>query len=289
MAQNTVRHSQSRSSETNRAPSPAVWGNCPLASLLADPGRGLVFFDDFQDLPVTPSDLTTTIAFGKYKAYAATGCTISRVTSINSVETQGGAVQIAMDTDNDEAAFGQVQGSFYLSGDPTTSGKLWLEICYAQNSIATDLAATFIGLGEVDAFTFGANVPMNSGDAISNSGSMIGFRIEEDGTGVIDTVYSDRATSFTNINDDVDIDLAANTFKKLGMVYDPNETEKCVRFFIDNVEDSTYLSRSALTALTNLDANPLGLMWAVAADSGGTSFKSYVKWWRVAQLFPNEP
>ena len=155
------------------------------------------------------------------------------------------------------------------------------------------MAATFIGLGEVDAFTLAANVPMNSGDAIDNSGAMIGFRIEEDGLGVVDTVYSDRATSFTNIGDTEGGTLVAHTFKKLGFIYDPQLTGTdsgrpencCVRFFQDNQLCATGLTKSTLTGLTNLDANALGLLWATAADSGGTSFLGSLKWWRVAQLF----
>ena len=115
---------------------------------------------------------------------------------------------------------------------------------------------------------------------------MIGFRIEEDGLGVIDTVYNDRATSFTNIGDTEGGTPTAFTFRKLGMYYDPRESTNCVRFYADNVELSSKLSNS-LTGTTNLDANPLGFMAAWCADSAGTSFIGYLKWVAVCQLFPN--
>jgi len=289
---NPIQFTLSGSADTSRDPSPAIWGDCPVLEILLGEKKGIYFYDNFQDLPLAPT-LTTQIAFGKYKAYAAAGCTIQRVSAINSVELQGGCLQIALDTDNDEAAIAQAYPSYLLSGLTTNSGKLWFECCYAQNSVATNMAATFIGLGEVDAFTLAANVPMNSGDAIDNSGAMIGFRIEEDGLGVVDTVYSDRATSFTNIGDTEGGTLVAHTFKKLGFIYDPQLTGTdsgrpencCVRFFQDNQLCATGLTKSTLTGLTNLDANALGLLWATAADSGGTSFLGSLKWWRVAQLF----
>lgn len=285
-AQNTFLVQNYGSADTRRVRSPNVWKGIPFEELLAAPGQrnGMAFYDDFQDLPLAPT-LTTQVAFGKYKAYAASGCTISRVSAVNSVELAGGALQIAMDTDDDEASICQAYPSYLLSGLNTNSGPFAAEFCYAQNSIVTNLAATFFGLFEVEQYTLAANTPMNSGDAITNTGSMIGFRIEEDGLGVVDTVYSDRATSFTNVGDTEGGTLAANTFTKFGIRYDPDDVLRCVRFYVNNLECSTAITRAALRALTNLDANALGIGWAVAADSAGTSFAGYMKWWAAAQMF----
>jgi hypothetical protein len=283
---NSVNWRRNLSADTYRTPSPAIWADCPVRDLIEDPGKGLYFFDDFQDLPLAPT-LTTQIAFGKYKAYAASGCTINRLSAVNSVELQGGCLKVGMDTDNDEASIAQAYASYLLSGLTSNSGKLWFECCYAQNSVATNMASVFVGLAETDAFTLAANAPHNSGDAIDNSGSMIGFRIEEDGLGVIDTVVSDRATSFTNIGDTEAGTLTANTFRKLGFVYDPaGPSDSVITFYANNQALTTKISKSTLTGYTNLDANSLGLLLSVAADSAGTSFEAYLKWWRVAQLFP---
>ena len=292
MAQNTVRHRQNGTSLTNRAPSPNIWSDCPVEALIADPGLGLYFFDDFNDFPLAGTQ-TTQIGHGRYKVYNTGSGQVTRVSTIDSTEIMGGALQIALDTDNDSGAIAQSYANYLLSGLTSNSGKLWYEVCYAQSSVATNMAAGFLGLAEVDQLTLSSTVPFNNGDAISNSGSMIGFRIEEDGLGVIDTVYSDRATSFTNVENDTDAvsgtgDLVANTFKKLGMVYDPAalDPDRMITFYVDNVELQTAVSKDTLTGLTNLDANCLGLLAAFDADSAGTSFNAWLKWWRVAQLFP---
>lgn len=285
MARNSVTFGRERSSDTNRDPSPAIWADCPVHDLIENPGKGVYFYDDFQDLPLAPT-LTTQIAFGKYKAYAAAGCTISKLSVVNSAEVLFSCLNINMDTDDDEASIAQAYPSYRMSGVEGTDGKLWFECCYAQDSIATNMASVFVGLAEVEQFTLGANIPHNSGDAINNSGSMIGFRIEEDGLGVVDTVISDRATSFTNIGDTEAGTLAANTFRKFGFVYDPSRTSDCVRFYANNSILDTKISRTTLTGYTNLDANALGLLLSVAADSAGTAFDCYMKWWRVAQLAP---
>jgi hypothetical protein len=275
------------STSTDDYPTPALWRQLPVEfdRLIALKNLGIAFHDDFTDFPLAGTQ-TTQIGHGRYKLYAAAGCSIAPVTAIASTESMGAKLAISMDTDNDEAAIAQSYPTFLLSGDRSTSGPLVFEACYAQNSIATNMAAVFFGLAETDLFTLAANVPMNSADAIDASGSMIGFRIEEDGLGVVDTVRSDRATSFTNIGDTEGGTLAANTFKKFGMVYDPSRSADCITFYVDGIACATELSRTALQAFTNLDANPLGLLWAVAADSAGTSFAGYMKWWRVAQLNP---
>lgn len=283
---NTMRYAGNLgSADTTRTPSPNVWKDCPVRDIQEGVRNGVYFYDDFQDFPLIGTQ-TTQIAHGKYKVFATTGSSITRVSAVNSVEIAGGALSATIDTDNDSASIAQSYPSYLLSGLTTTSGKLWFECCYAQNSLVTNLAGVFIGLAEVEQWTLATGVPFNGGDAITNSASAIGFRIEEDGLGVIDTVYSDRATSFTNIGDADSALTAANTFIKLGMKYDPADKEgKAVRFYANNLELTNSLSNAALVALTNLDANALGLLFATVGDSAGTTFANYLKWWRVAQVF----
>lgn len=284
---NSILPRQNGSSDTSRLPSPALWSRCPWEDIV-NPNSGVdgvAFYDDFQDLPLQGT-LTTQIAAGRYKVFGDTGNTITRVMSINSAIVSGGALQFELDTDNDEVAMAQSYPSYSMTGLPATDGKLWFEICYAQNSVATNMASVFLGLANVAAVTLSTTVPLNDGNAIDASMYGIGFRIEEDGLGVIDTVYTDGATSFTNVGDTEGGTLTAYTFKKLGMFYDPNDSAKCIRFFADNVELTSAVSRSTLTGLTNLDAAGLGLLMAFCADSGGTSFDGYVKWVRIAQLAP---
>lgn len=273
------------SADTTRKLSPNIWADCPIRDIIERKTRNGIFrYDDFSDLPLAPT-LTTQIAFGRYKAFANTGCAIDRVTTINSVEVAGGALRQTIDTDNDGVSIADAYPSFLLSGLTSNSGPLWFECCYAQKSLVTNMAAVFIGLAETEQWTQANGVPFNAGDPITNSASAIGFRIEEDGLGVVDTVYSDRATSFTNIGDTEGGTLVAYTFTKFAMKYDPNETDNCIRFYVNNQELSTKLTRAALIARTNLDANALGLLWASCGDSAGTTFEGYMKWWACSQLF----
>jgi len=271
--------------DTSRTPSPNIWGDCPWRDLKEGVKNGIAFYDDFADFPLVGTQ-TTQINHGRYKVFASSGSLVSRLSAVNSVEIPGGVLAHAIDTDNDSVSIAWSYPSLMMTGLPSNSGKLWFECCYAQNSLLTNMAGTFIGLAEVEQWTLAAGVPFNGGDAITNSAAAIGFRLKEDGLGVIDTVYSDRATSFTDIGAAAGTLSAAYAFTKLGMKYDPADKEgKAVRFYKDNLELTTSLSNAALIALTNLDANALGLLWATVADSAGTSWLSYMKWWKVAQVF----
>lgn len=276
--------------DTARKPSPQIWSHCPWDKLANPraPGRsGIAFYDDFVDWPLQPS-LATQVGTGKYKAFGDSGNTITRVMSINSALVPGGALQVALDTNNDQVTLAQSYPSFLLTGLASNSGRLWFECCYSQNSIATNMASVFIGLAEVDQWTLSSSVPWDDAGAFTGTNAAaIGFRIDEDALGVIDTVRTDRASAITNIGDDEAGTITAYTFRKLGMFYDPKDANRCVRFFANGVELATALTRAQLTALTYLDAGGLGLIWASNADTAATSFQGYMKWWACAQELPN--
>ena len=254
-----------------------------------DPNYALFFYDDWRDFPLIGTQ-TTQIAHGKYKVFHTTAGTCVPVSTVNSVELQRSVLSFNPDTDNDSGSIAQAYPSYLLSGDPATSGKLAFECRVAVNNVATNGIGWMIGLGEVDQWTLATGVPMNGGDAITNAASFVGFRSKEDlvsSAKTIDSVYSDRATSFTDIQATIG-SMTAYTFVKLGFVYDPNDTTNCLKFYVDGVLQSTVVSRSTLTGLTNLDANALGLIAACVADSAGTSSVFYIDWWTVCQLRPGQ-
>jgi hypothetical protein len=269
--------------------SPSIWHDCPLSRIRNGEVQGS-FIETVNwttDFPLAGTQ-TTQIAHGKYKVFATADGTVAPVSAINSVEKFGGALKFTAGTtsDNESLSVAQSYPSFRMSGTTTDSGKLWFEAEIAISSIATNTIGFFLGLAEVELWTLATGVPFNAGDAITNSASAIGFRKEEDGLGVVDSVYSDRATSFTNIGD-AEGSMAANTLIKYGLVYDPLETTNCVTFWENGVKLTTALSRSALVALTNLDANALGIMFSQINDASADAVASYITRWRCFQLGPN--
>ncbi|HVL15843.1 MAG TPA: hypothetical protein VM529_24945 [Gemmata sp.] len=283
MSLNSVSMMRNLTADTRRNLSPAVWGQFPIASILSKDVDGIFKYDDFSNLGLAPT-LTTQIGWDGYKAFANTGCTISKISAVNSVELPGGTLEFALDTDNDSASLARAYPDLLISSG---AGKIVFEACYAQASVATNMAATIFGLAEVEQWTLANAVPLNASDAITNAASFIGFKVEEDGLGVVDTCYSDRATSLTDIGAAEGGTLVAYTFKKFGMVIDLNtyDPDDAVRFYADNRLLATKMSRSSLAALTNLDANGLGPIFATCADSGGTAHRGYLKWWAWGQVY----
>lgn len=271
------------SAQTGSGPSRGLWGECPILSILDGTIDGIIFDDHFVDFPLIATQ-TTEINHGRYKIFNTGSGVTGPVSAVNSVELGGGIMRISVDTNNDSGSIAQSYESFMLTGLTSNSKKLWFEGRLAFTPITTNGIGWFLGLAETALWTLATGVPFNAGDPITNSAAAIGFRKEEDGLGVIDTVYSDRATSFTNIGD-ADTSVAANTFIKLGMIYDPADSDATVRFFADGIQLDTVLTNAALLALTNLDANALGLLFSVVADSSGTSGVGYLDWWRCVQLF----
>ena len=267
--------------------SPNIWDDCPM-QLIRDgilPGS-YVEKNGWGDFPLAGTQ-TTQIGFSDYKLFATADGTIAPVSAINSVERVGSVLALTAGTtsDNESLSIAQAYPSFYLSGSASTSGKLWFEAEIGVSSILTNTVGFFVGLAETELWTLATGVPFNAGDAITNSASAIGFRKEEDGLGVIDTVYSDRATSFTNAGD-AESSIAANTLKKFGMVYNPAETTDCITFYANGLPLTTKVSRTTLTGLTNLDANALGVMAAVICDSAADGTKFFLSKWRCFQLAP---
>lgn len=264
--------------------SPFIWGDCPFEQIKLGQLPGSTFEIKPENFPLAATQ-TTQIDHGNLKVFATANGTIAPVSAIGGVERVGAALALTAGStsDNESLSIAQSYPSFLMSGSASNSGKLWFEAEIGVSSILTNTVGIFCGLAETDLLVLATGVPFNAGDAITNSAAAIGFRKEEDGLGVIDTVRSDRATSFTNIGD-ADSSIAVNTLTKFGMVYDPNDVNRCVRFYKNGVELSNALSRATLTGLTNLDANALGFLLAVICDSGADGVAVYLSKARVAQL-----
>lgn len=269
------------SGDTNRNPSPNIWGDCPVLSILEGSIAGQYIFDDFNDYPLVGTQ-TTEIAHGRYKVFNTGSGVVTNVSTVNSVELGKGILAIGVDTDNDSGSIAQSYPSFLLT---STARKLWFETRLCYTPITTNGIGWFVGLAETELWTLATGVPFNAGDAITNSASAIGFRKPEDDTTTHDTVYSDRATSFTAVGDGEGTYDTAYEMVKLGMVFDPDAAAADrIVFYENGLPLSTKVSHATLTGLTYLDANALGLLLAVVADSAGTSGYVFADWWRAAQL-----
>lgn len=267
---------------TSRLPSPAIWADCPVAGIREGSIDGFYFEDDFTSF-LLPGTQTSEINLGPYKVYnTGSGTVITDAMPHSTTPGQaGGIISMLCDTAGDQSVIGTHASPFLLT--TTQSGKLWFEARVATTSILTAMGQWFVGLCESAVVTYGAAIPLADADATASTCAMIGFNRLEDGLGVLNTSYTDHAAVWTDIQAAANSTLAANTWIKLGMKVDFSNAQRCVKFFVDNVECSTAMTRAALLATTHLDAKGLGPCMAFFADTSGTADYTYLDWWRVYQ------
>lgn len=268
---------------TDRGPSAGVWGDCPVTiqDLRNDPTLGWFFDDDFTDFGL-PGTQTTEINLGRYKVYntgAGKVITDSMPTATGTA-TRGGIISMLCDTAGDQSVIGTHACPFSLNA---SAGKLWFEGRIATTSIATNMTHIFFGLGNNADVTFGAAIPLADADATGTAVALAGFTRLEDGLGVLNTSYTDEAASYTHVQTSAG-SIAANTWIKLGMKFDPNGGSNCLSFYVNGAKTTTSLSATTLAALTHLDASGLGPVFAQFADSAGTANYAYLDWWRCIQI-----
>ncbi len=298
MAVKTIEYQLAPQTQTDRRHSQTIWYDCPWDQIANGEKDGVAYADDFNDLPLTPT-LTTQIAYGRYKAYAASTNTITNVGTVNSVVVPGGVLQLAeggSGASADNICVGQAYPSYFLSGSVSTSQKLWFECRVAISTLTANHGAFFVGLvettGTFHAFDNTHPFTSNTGLAIDNGGAMVGWKTQMAQTisGQLNAVYSDRATSFTFVGASNAADgtlSAAYTFTKLGFVYDPSEKSgNQIKFYQDGVYVGQAISATTLAGTTNLKANALGLgLFWVGGSAVASGDAMYMDWWRCAQLY----
>lgn len=266
---------------SERGPSPSIWSTCPWMDIQGDPNVGYAFFDDFLEFGL-PGTQTTQINLGKYKVYnTGSGEVITDAVPHDATPMgEGGIISMLCDTAGDQSVIGTHACPYSLS---SSSGKLWFEARVACTSIATATSHWFVGLGNNCDVTFGAAIPLADADATGTAVALIGFNRLEDGLAVLNASYTDEAAVYTDVKASIGT-LAANTWIKVGFVYDPADTTNTIRFFVNGTPSVTVMSAATLAALTHLDASGLGPIFAAFADTSGTAEYHYLDWWRVAQL-----
>lgn len=270
--------------DTARDWSGNIWTDCPWDEVRSGVRDGVWFEDDFQDYTL-PGTQTTQVAQGRYKAYCATAgqWAVDNMPHSTTAGVAGGIISGLCDTDGDAMSIGTEACPFLLT--TTQQGKIWFEARIATTSILTNMGQLFCGLGENHVTTFSSTVPLGNADATSSAIAMIGFNRLEDGLGVLNTSYADHSATWTDVQAAANSTLAANTWIKLGMKINFKDLTRCVRFYVNNVECSSAITKAILLATTFMDVSGVGPLLAFYADSAGTADYVYIDRWRACQTF----
>lgn len=284
MAVKTIRPKLNRgSANTDRNPSPNIWGDCPWEAILAGQIDGVTFFDDFLSFPKTPA--TTEGNWSQYAQFSSTGGTITAGTGV------GGEAIFASDDDNEGASIRTLATPFKIIR--TAGYKFWFEARVKTSTITDTKHGFFLGLMENAALT--ATVPIAAAGTLADQ-NFVGFhRLEGDGD-ALDTVYKADGVTQVTVGTDA-VTLVADTYVKVGMVFDTAEdplvhdtsnagsNRGVLSFYLNNLRltDTKQIPTAAGTDFPN-DVG-LGLVFAVLNATGTTPGNSTIDWWKAAQVF----
>lgn len=236
MAVNKVDYRATRIEDTNRGHSPQIWGDCPIQELIEDPSRGFYYREDFTLVSqyVTPTITSEAGYSSGYKAFGSSGATILSA----GIENGGGLALVTAGTDNHSVNLQMLALPFKIN---RSNGPLWYEARVKINSIADTVSGFFVGL--LESVTLTAIVPITAAGAIADK-NIVGFhRLEGDGD-QLDTIYKADGVTQVTVKGDALGDLptttalAANTFIKVGMKYEPtgNKGAYQLKFFVNGYE-----------------------------------------------------
>jgi hypothetical protein len=320
MAVNTIAFQSNMSANANRGPSDVIWSNCPWNSLVENPELGMTFFDDFNSSGLTNVDATggavrgSSMGWGFYMAQASTG---------SDQALEGGVLGIGSTTQNRGVTLIGMTGGFRIITTSTLAYNraLWFEARFARSSVATTDGDYFVGLciPALSSSLVRANYPITTTiDTLdSTNGTFLGFHSNQStGTrgGPTEIAFTfnlaggtiNYPTGLTTCLGSANIAqtvLAANTFVKVGFMFDPNAINaivssatarqtlgntrrKVIRIFVNGVEEPTFLSSDDVQNATAGQAFPTGFMAPCVAvmPGAGAGARMQIDWIRVAQL-----
>lgn len=260
---------------SGNGPSYNVWHDCPWSEALEDPNIGYGYYDEFHTYDSTATTVRNASGTPTFEGSAQI-----RGTAGTTAATAGGLLEIFNTADGDEAALevgGAANGPYMISTTAGDAKKLWFE-CRIKNSLIDDLSNWFVGLAAPGS---GVASFHNTAGTDYADVSFIGFTQHEDDGDSIDFTYQANGQAFSNLFvADVPV---ADTFAKLGFVYDPKAVAaERIAIYVDNVKQSTFVTNTLITTNTFPEAEGLGPL--IATESSTTNDRTLtMDWWRVFQ------
>lgn len=223
----------------------------------------------------TYTDLFSEMA---YTSYIDTGGTLTQL-----ADEDGGVLALTTDgTDEDEIWLVAGDGTGPLGFISDTAGSDYItafEVRYKINTIANSAMSHYVGLSSPAAAA--ADIVTDATGAFAGD-AFIGFRTLLDGD-AIDFVYKAAGQTLVVTITGAAVPVA-DTFLKLGFIYDPTApAAKRIKVYVDNVEESTYVTSTNIAAATFPDAEALTFR-AGYKNTTAVAGELALDWWAFAQV-----
>ena len=262
------------SADNGRAKSPAIWGDCPVLSILDGSVAGMILDDDFCQGGLLTSPSTSAALVGMpYSGFGSSGATVTYSDEI------GGGITLSETTDNEAASIFSLSHCFQLG---LTKGPFWFEARIKPSLTATTEQGMFIGLHDSTAKS--VTVPLGAAAGAMSDANYVGFHKLDTDLTSIKTVY--KANTVTGVTlETCTSALTLATYVKLGFKKD---AEGLLSFYIDGLKQgTTYQILEDAPVLDtafpcDVTMAPILAIMLGAAASDNTMI---MDWWRCVQLY----
>ena len=317
MAVQSVLYAGNFTASTRRLWSPAVWAGYNWDAQISGINPGKNFFDDFlvaSNISSATSGGAVAAGMGQWSTYAYQGG------YVGDAAVDGGVINLGSDGDQEGVTLLSSAGSYRIVTTSTLAlnPRLVFECRIAKSTITSGKMDAFVGLmtPSLSSNLPAAAQPITTTDGtLSTTPGFLGFFL--DGTtsshggptevGVAFNLASGTVNYPTNLQTLMastgQTVLAADTYVKLGMVYDPNAPlalvttatarqtagtyrRKLIRFFVNGVEAPTFLTTDDVQNATAGQAFPTGFMAPVISTmnlTGSTPGVLRADWLRCSQ------
>lgn len=227
--QNTLGQEESGSGLTS-----SLWADCPLDSIKNGAIPGIIVEPPLEMYESTATTVENMCGLPTFEG----DCTV------NGVAAAGGGVALFGTTDNEEASLavcGATSAPFVIPADSASGKKLWFEVEIKKSIITADTGGFFVGLTSEGAAV--ADFMADAGADFSDV-DLLGFWNLE-GEANIDAICQKTGAAFDTIIDAMEV-LEADTYTRLGLIYDPNANDlRKIKFFVNGMEQTSYVGENS--------------------------------------------
>jgi hypothetical protein len=271
--------------QSGRGLSPRIWQKVKSHMASPDGSGGKFIYDDFLQFQGFTNAISGTTALPSttipspegYKIYVDSATTASGVSRL--ATEPGGVARFAPGATDNHLA---ILGAGIFGELSRTAGEEKLTAFEARVRLHTQVTSgsTFIGWG-TDTLVADGGLIADAGGLLA-TGAGIGFRTKEDDPDGIDVVYQ-AASQTEQVVKNVAKVIAADTFVKLGWVFDPRATaSERISFYVDNEDVGSYVTDTNMAAATFPNSVLLGPV--IAAMTQATTTRGLdVDWWACYQ------
>ena len=281
---NTVQFERNLSAVTSRGPSPAIWADCPVKDMLEDPGIGIYQFEDFTSGGLLTAPTTHAALVGiPYSGFSSSAAQISYGNPTFTTTTEDrGTLVLEETTTRESTSFRSDIVPFRLSAN---FGKLWFEARIKISTVAADEVSFFIGLFEDETLT--VDIPVIAAGADTHliaSKNLVGFKKPVADTTTYDAIYRADGQTAVVVHDGLGT-LAADTYIKLGFVFDPADSNR-LYYYVNNEKQvpTTLVTVPDNTGTTFPADVPLGFVMGMSVGTAASTNQFTCDWFRIAQL-----